>query len=77
MEFKKIFVFYYFFVSWYCISLGFHIDLENPNLEIHLPFGFIKIGWEKTNEIVNKTIKKNYPFKIFHFKEIKNIDNEK
>ncbi len=27
------------------ISLGFHIDWYQPNIEIHLPFGFFRIGW--------------------------------
>ena len=28
------------------ISLGISIDFKSPNLEIHLPFCFIKIGWQ-------------------------------
>jgi len=35
---------YFFLVSPYHISLGFHIDLRTPNIEIHVPFGFIRIG---------------------------------
>ena len=38
------YVCYFHFVEWYCISLGLHLDLRTPNLEIHLPFGFIRIG---------------------------------
>lgn len=38
------FVAYFWFVGWDCISLGFHICLSKPNIELHLPFGFIKIG---------------------------------
>ena len=37
--------FYWHFVDWTCISLGFHIDFYQPNIEIHLPFGFFRIGW--------------------------------
>lgn len=33
------------------ISLGVTIDYLSPNLEIHLPFCFIKLGWQG---IVNK-----------------------
>ena len=40
------FVCYFHFVSWRCLSLGFHIDLQNPNIEMHVPFGFIRIGWK-------------------------------
>jgi hypothetical protein len=40
----KRFVAYY-----YCngadISLGISICLAMPNIEIHLPFGFIRVGW--------------------------------
>lgn len=28
------------------ISIGISINLFNPNIEIHLPFCFIKIGWK-------------------------------
>ena len=31
------------------ISLGVSLDLRSPNIEIHLPFSFIKIGWEGIN----------------------------
>jgi hypothetical protein len=43
---------YYYFVSWDCISLGISIcfgmcgDFRSRNIEIHLPFGFIRIGWK-------------------------------
>ena len=36
---------YFWFVGWWCFSLGFHISLAKPfNIEIHVPFGFIRIG---------------------------------
>lgn len=42
---KKRFVAYY-----YCngadLSLGISLHFSMPNIEIHLPFGFIRIGWE-------------------------------
>ena len=34
---------YWWFVGWDCFSLGLHFSLR-PNIEIHLPFGFIRIG---------------------------------
>lgn len=40
------FVCYFYFTGWWDISLGFHISLEMKNIEIHLPFGFIRIGYE-------------------------------
>lgn len=44
---KRRFVAYFHFVGWDCISLGLHVALSCPNIEIHLPFGFIRIGWIK------------------------------
>lgn len=35
---------YWWFVGWDCISLGFHICFAKPNIEIHLPFGFFRLG---------------------------------
>ena len=53
----KSFIFYFWHTSWYHISLGFHIDLSMPNVEIHLPFCFFRIGWgdKKTKEYYGKT----------------------
>lgn len=34
------------FVGWGSLSFGFHIDFYVLNIEIHLPFGFIRIGYE-------------------------------
>lgn len=40
------FVIYFFFQKWTYINLGVHLDLLSPNIEIHIPFGFFRIGWE-------------------------------
>jgi hypothetical protein len=42
---KKKFVCYFHFVGWDCLSVGGHVCLSKPNVEIHLPFGFIRVGW--------------------------------
>ena len=39
------FCIYFWFVGWDCISLGLHVCVTGPHIEIHLPFGFLKIGW--------------------------------
>ena len=39
------FVCHYHQVGWEQISLGITIDFRSPNIELHLPFGFLKIGW--------------------------------
>jgi len=41
------FVCFFWFNSWDHVSLGFHICFSQPNIEIHLPFGFVKIGWDR------------------------------
>jgi len=43
--YTKKFICIFHLVDFHCISLGFHIDIKTPNIEIHLPFGFIKIGF--------------------------------
>jgi hypothetical protein len=40
------FIAYFWFVRWSCISFGITVDVVTPNIEIHVPFGFFKIGWE-------------------------------
>ena len=49
MKDKTVFVFYFWFVSWKSISLGVSLNLSPLHLEIHVPFGFIKIGRDKEN----------------------------
>ena len=29
------------------ISFGIHLDYKKPNIEIHLPFCFLRIGWDE------------------------------
>ena len=35
---------YFWFVGWDCVSLGISICFSLPNIEIHVPFGFIRLG---------------------------------
>lgn len=42
---QSAFVFYWHFVGWWAISFGFHVDVKSPNIEVHLPFGFLRMGW--------------------------------
>ena len=28
-------------------GLGLHVHLQSPNIEIHLPGGFLRVGWVK------------------------------
>ncbi len=45
---SRQFVAYFHYVGWSNLSLGFHINVRYPNLELHLPAGFIKVGWVST-----------------------------
>ncbi len=35
----------YFYCNGWDLSLGISLCLAAPNLEIHVPFGFFRIGW--------------------------------
>jgi hypothetical protein len=43
---ERKFVVFWWFVGWDCVQVGFHVCALKPNIEIHVPFGFFKIGWE-------------------------------
>ena len=42
----KRFVAMFHFVDWSCIGFGVHVCFAEPNIEIHLPFGFVRVGWQ-------------------------------
>lgn len=46
-ESKKKFVALVHFKGWSEMALGIAIGLSEPNIEIHLPVIFFKIGWER------------------------------
>lgn len=51
---KQQFVFFFWFVSWKSLSLGVSLNLKPLHIEIHIPFGFIKIGMdEKSHKAIN------------------------
>jgi hypothetical protein len=39
------FVAFFKYLGWWNLSLGIHVDLRAPQLQIHLPTGFVAIGW--------------------------------
>ena len=41
----------YFYCNGFDLSLGISVNFERPNLEIHVPFGFFRIGWQYEREI--------------------------
>lgn len=63
-EMYKKFVCLWHFVGWELISIGISIDLNSPNIEIHLPFGFIRIGMEKRYRKFKPTFMESYLFSL-------------
>lgn len=53
MSAERQFVAYFWFNGWDNWSLGLHVCPTKPNVEIHVPFGFFRIGWES---IVTSTV---------------------
>lgn len=47
---SRQFVLYFHFVSFVDISLGASIDLSAPYIDIHLPCGFVRFGFEKHSQ---------------------------
>jgi hypothetical protein len=45
------FVCYAYRVGWWSWSFGVSFDPSSPNLEIHLPVFFIRVGWRKPPEV--------------------------
>ena len=44
---RKVFNAYWIFAGWDSFQIGFHIHFSWPkNIEIHLPFGLFRVGWE-------------------------------
>jgi hypothetical protein len=52
----KIFVIMFHFIDFYNISFGINFCFNMPNIEIHIPFGFIKIGFDYIDEGDDKRI---------------------
>lgn len=57
------FVAYWHFVGWDCLSLGLHVSLVSPNMELHLPFGFIRIGWVICPDIRELHVRPEHPYR--------------
>lgn len=49
---KRQFIAYFWVSSWRHLSLGAHISFEpgSENVEVHLPFGFLRIGFLPRHE---------------------------
>lgn len=47
---NRHFVAYFWFNGWSNLSLGLSVSLYQPNIEVHVPFGFFRIGWVVTHQ---------------------------
>ena len=48
---RRSFICYFYFGGWDNFSLGINLNVVQPNIEIHLPFGFIRLGWVLTDDV--------------------------
>jgi len=55
---KRHFICYFWHINWRVFSLGLHVCTNSPNVEIHLPFGFVRIGW--SDKMAHKIFGKAY-----------------
>lgn len=39
------FEFWFNYLGWTCWSLGVHVGIDGPHLDVHVPLGFFRIGW--------------------------------
>ena len=44
---NRIFVVFWKFIGWKDLSLGLHICLGEYSIDLHLPFGWLRVGWER------------------------------
>jgi hypothetical protein len=58
-----------FWLGWWSISFGISFDLGSPNIEIHLPFFFIKAGFKSKRKYSGEWVKKDWL--IFKFRYAK------
>jgi hypothetical protein len=36
---------FYNSLGWWHWSVGLHLDVRHPHIELHIPFGFFRLGW--------------------------------
>ncbi len=39
------------FLGWWHWSIGVHVDLRHPHIDVHVPFGFARLGWLRSPTI--------------------------
>jgi hypothetical protein len=41
------------FLGWWHWSVGLHVDLRHPHIDLHVPFGFGRLGWVRSSVITH------------------------
>jgi hypothetical protein len=44
-DWTRRFVVHFHFIGWDHLQLGFHLCTSLPNIELHVPSGFLRVGW--------------------------------
>lgn len=44
---------YFYFQKWSFIQIGIHLSLKPLNVELHVPFGFFRLGWIDENNFAS------------------------
>jgi hypothetical protein len=63
---KKGFVAWFHFIGWNHLSLGLHLDVSKPNIELHVPFGFFRVGWSEYYP--GRIVYSSGPYRTFGFR---------
>lgn len=42
---ERRFACFFNFLGWWHWSLGVHADVRHPHIQLHVPFGYFRIGW--------------------------------
>lgn len=45
MKAQRHFECFFNFLGWWQWSLGFHLDCRHPHVDVHVPGGFLRVGW--------------------------------
>jgi hypothetical protein len=45
IEFRRTFECFFNFLGWWQWSLGFHVDVRHPHIDVHVPGGYLRVGW--------------------------------
>lgn len=41
----RVFQLFFQFLGWRYLSFGVHVGLDGPHIDLHVPYGFVRLGW--------------------------------